>query len=317
MLEMRNISKNFEAVQALKNANLSLKKGEIRALLGSNGSGKSTLVKVLSGLVAPSGGEIYFDGQPVPIRNAKEARDLGIAVAYQDYSLIPKMSVLDNIMLSLAPCGRGGRIDEAGARETAQFYLNLLKIEVPLEAVVELLMPSTQSMIEIAKALALKPKILILDEATASLHSDEVDIVFEVLRKLKEEGTSVIVVTHRMNEIFRICDSCTILKSGETVAEGNIDQLDLDAIKKIVELELRGLYKRVEALGYQLQISDKAKEFVATKGYDVQFGARPLKRAIQNYIEDGVCERLLSGELQPGSMISVDKDSDKDELTFK
>lgn len=95
------------------------------------------------------------------------------------------------------------------------------------------------------------------------------------------------------------------------------DQLDLDAIKKIVELELRGLYKRVEALGYQLQISDKAKEFVATKGYDVQFGARPLKRAIQNYIEDGVCERLLSGELQPGSMISVDKDSDKDELTFK
>lgn len=230
LLEMRNISKNFEAVQALKNANLSLKKGEIRALLGSNGSGKSTLVKVLSGLVAPSGGEIYFDGQPVPIRNAKEARDLGIAVAYQDYSLIPKMSVLDNIMLSLAPCGRGGRIDEAGARETAQFYLNLLKIEVPLEAVVELLMPSTQSMIEIAKALALKPKILILDEATASLHSDEVDIVFEVLRKLKEEGTSVIVVTHRMNEIFRICDSCTILKSGETVAEGNIDQLDLDEI---------------------------------------------------------------------------------------
>ena len=95
------------------------------------------------------------------------------------------------------------------------------------------------------------------------------------------------------------------------------DQLDLDAIKKIVELELRGLYKRVEALGYQLQISDKAKEFVATKGYDVQFGARPLKRAIQNYIEDGVCERLLSGELQPGSMISVDKDSDKDGLTFK
>ena len=211
LLEMRNISKNFEAVQALKNANLSLKKGEIRALLGSNGSGKSTLVKVLGGLVAPSNGEIYFDGQPVPIRNAKEARDLGIAVAYQDYSLIPKMSVLDNIMLSLAPCGRGGRIDEAGARETAQFYLNLLKIEVPLEAVVELLMPSTQSMIEIAKALALKPKILILDEATASLHSDEVDIVFEVLRKLKEEGASVIVVTHRMNEIFRICDSCTIL----------------------------------------------------------------------------------------------------------
>ncbi len=230
MLEMRNISKNFDAVQALKNAHFKIERGEIRALLGSNGSGKSTLVKVLSGLVAPTSGEILIDGKPVQIKSAEDARRLGIAVAYQDYSLIPKMSVVDNILLSLAPCGKSGRIDEKKARREAEQYLKLLKIEVALDAMTELLMPSTQSMLEIAKAFALKPKLLILDEATASLHSDEVDILFEALKRLKAEGTSIIVVTHRMSEIFRICDSCTILKSGETVAEGSIDQLELDEI---------------------------------------------------------------------------------------
>lgn len=230
MLEMKNISKNFEAVQALNHANLKLGKGEIMALLGSNGSGKSTLVKVLSGLVNPTGGEIFIDEQAVSVRNSADARKLGIAVAYQDYSLIPKMSVRDNIMLSLSPCRKTGRIDEKKAGEIAEYYLNELKIEAAPDMPVELLMPSTQSMIEIAKALAMKPKILILDEATASLHADEVDIVFSVLKKYKAEGMSIIIVTHRMNEIFRICEKCTILKSGETVAEGNIKDLDLDEI---------------------------------------------------------------------------------------
>lgn len=230
MLEMRNISKNFEAVQALNHAHLKVEKGEIMALLGSNGSGKSTLVKVLSGLVNPTGGEIYIDGEAVQIKSSADARKHGIAVAYQDFSLIPKMSVIDNIMLTLSPCKKNGQIDEKKSREMAEYYLNELQIDVSPDAPVELLMPSTQSMIEIAKALAMKPRILILDEATASLHADEVEIVFSVLKKLKAEGTSIIIVTHRMSEIFRICDGCTILKSGETVAEGNVNQLDLDEI---------------------------------------------------------------------------------------
>lgn len=230
MLEMRNISKNFDAVQALSQASLKVKKGEIMALLGSNGSGKSTLVKVLSGLVNPSDGEILFEGRPVSIRNAADARRLGIAVAYQDSSLIPTMSVVDNILLGMEKQNKFKMIDRVKARETAECYLEKLKIEASPDALVQFLMPSTQSMIEIAKALAMKPKLLILDEATASLHSDEVDIVFEVLKELKQEGVSIIIVTHRMSEIFRICDRCTILKAGETVAEGNINEIDLNEI---------------------------------------------------------------------------------------
>lgn len=230
MLEMRNISKNFDAVQALSQARLKVEKGEIMALLGSNGSGKSTLVKVLSGLVNPSDGEILFEGRPVSIKNAADARKLGIAVAYQDSSLIPTMSVVDNILLGMEKQNKFKMIDRVKARETAEYYLDKLKIEASPDALVQFLMPSTQSMIEIAKALAMKPKLLILDEATASLHSDEVDTVFEVLKELKKEEVSIIIVTHRMSEIFRVCDRCTILKAGETAAEGNINEIDLNEI---------------------------------------------------------------------------------------
>ncbi len=230
MLEIRGINKNFDAVVALKEAHLSAKAGQIMALLGANGSGKSTLVKVLSGLVNPNSGEISIDNKPVTIRNAADSRRLGVAVAYQDLSLIPAMSAIDNIVLGMEPVGFARLIDKKSLRKKALTYFNMLKIECDPDALVQTLMPSTQSMIEIAKAIATEPKILILDEATASLHSDEVDIVFEVLAELKKKGVAIIIVSHRMGEIFRICDSCTILKSGETVAEGDLSGLNLDEI---------------------------------------------------------------------------------------
>ncbi len=230
LLEMKGISKNFDAVKALSGASLQVNSGEIMALLGSNGSGKSTLMKVLSGLVNPNEGTIVIDGKQVQIRSSADARRLGVAVAYQDLSLIPTMSIVDNITLGMEPKGKAGMVDAKKARALTQQYLDKLKIDVDPDALVQFLMPSTQSMVEIAKALAMQPKILVLDEATASLHSDEVDILFDTLQQLKQEGMAIIIVTHRMNEIFRVCDRCTILKGGETVASGAIKDMDLDEI---------------------------------------------------------------------------------------
>ncbi len=230
MFELRGITKTFDAVVALNNASLRVETGEIKALLGSNGSGKSTMVKVLSGLVNPNTGQVLFDGKEVQIKSAADARKLGIAVAYQDSSLIPALSVSDNIVLGLEPLNGLKTIDKKKARETAIEIMQKLKISCSPDALVQTLMPSTQSMIEIAKALALKPKVLVLDEATASLHHDEVDVLFELLKELKQTGMSIIIVTHRMGEIYRICDSCTILKGGETVAQGNISDMPLDDI---------------------------------------------------------------------------------------
>ncbi len=227
---MQGITKHFGAVKALEDASLTVKKGEVMALLGSNGSGKSTMVKVLSGLVSPTAGQVSIEGKGVNIKSAADSRSLGVAVAYQDLSLIPTMSVVDNIVLGMEPKGTAGMVDKKAARQKAEQYLERLKIDVDPEALVQFLMPSTQSMIEIAKAMASEPSILILDEATASLHSDEVDTLFEVLAQLKEQGLAIIMVTHRMGEIFRICDRCTILRSGQMVAEGNISEMDLDDI---------------------------------------------------------------------------------------
>ncbi len=230
MFEMRGITKRFDAVVALGGASLQVEPGEIRALLGSNGSGKSTMVKVLSGLVKPNAGEIIFDGKPIEIRSASDSRKHGIAVAYQDLSLIPSMSVVDNVVLGLEPRGPLGVVNRKKARTEVEALLKRLKIDCAPNELVQNLPPSTQSMVEVAKALATKPKLLLLDEVTASLHADEVDTLFELLLDLKKDGLATIIVTHRMAEIYRICDNCTILKTGKTVAQGKMSEMDLDEV---------------------------------------------------------------------------------------
>ncbi|MBR0598380.1 sugar ABC transporter ATP-binding protein [Clostridiales bacterium BAD-6] len=230
MFKMHGITKRFDAVVALNEASFEVEPGEIRALLGSNGSGKSTLVKVLSGLVNPNAGKIEFDDMPVQIHNAQDSRKLGIAVAYQDLSLIQSMSVMDNIVLGMEPKGALGIINRKQAYVQAKEILARLKIDCRPEDLVQNLAPSLQSMIEVAKAISQKPRLLLLDEVTASLHHDEVDILFETLKELKKEGAAIVIVTHRMEEIFKICDNCTILKGGETVARGKMSEMDLNEI---------------------------------------------------------------------------------------
>ncbi len=230
MLEMRAIEKRFDAVVALKGARLSASPGEIRALLGSNGSGKSTMIKVLAGLVAPNGGEITLDGKAVTIESGVDSRRLGIATAFQDLSLIPTMSVTDNILLGNEPLRGGGIVDKKKAQQTIRELLNRFHIDCDPDAYVQTLPPSTQTMLEVAKAVSLHPRILLLDEVTAALHYDEIQVLFAIMRELKALGTSILYVTHRMQEVFEICDSATIMRSGETVKESPIAELNLDDI---------------------------------------------------------------------------------------
>ncbi|NLV59082.1 MAG: sugar ABC transporter ATP-binding protein [Clostridiales bacterium] len=230
MLEMRAIEKRFDAVVALNGAQLKSSAGEIRALLGSNGSGKSTMIKVLAGLVAPDRGKIFVDGQPVTILSGLDSKRLGIATAFQDLSLIPTMSVTDNILLGNEPLNSVGIVDTKQAQQTIRDLLDRFHIDCDPAAYVQTLPPSTQTMLEVAKAVSLHPRILLLDEVTAALHYDEIQVLFQILRELKAEGMSIIYVTHRMNEVFEICDSATIMRSGETVIDAPISELNLDDI---------------------------------------------------------------------------------------
>ena len=230
MFELRGIEKRFGAVVALNGASLSVQPGEIHALLGSNGSGKSTMIKVLAGLVNPNAGEVVFDGQPVTIHNGMDSRRLGIATAFQDLSLVPTMSVRDNIFLGNEPVNRFGVVDRKSSGQIISDLLARFRIECDPDAYVQTLPPSTQTMLEVAKAVYLKPRLLLLDEVTAALHYDEIDTLFAIMRELRDEGVAMVYVTHRMNEIFQICDVATIMRGGETVTSDRVSNLTLNDI---------------------------------------------------------------------------------------
>ena len=230
MFELRAIEKRFDAVVALNGAHLQVEPGEIRALLGSNGSGKSTMIKVLAGLVNPNSGEILIDGNQVEIHNGQDSRRLGIATAFQDLSLVPTMSVRDNILLGNEPCNKFGVVDKKAGDAIIDALLKRFHIDCDPNAYVQTLMPSVQTMLEVAKAVSLKPRLLLLDEVTAALHYDEIEVLFSVMRELKEEGVAMIYVTHRMNEVFQVCDTATIMRSGETITEGKMSDFTLDDI---------------------------------------------------------------------------------------
>ena len=230
MFEMREIEKRFDAVVALNKASLKALPGEVHALLGSNGSGKSTMIKILAGVYWSDGGEITIDGQSIHISSGISSRKHGIATAFQELSLIPTMSVIDNIMLGDELRGKFGRVDCKEARRKVQELLDRFEIECDLNAYVQTLMPSIQTMLEVAKAVLQKPRLLLLDEVTAPLHYDEIKVLFKIIRELKAEGMSIIYVTHRMNEVFEICDKVTVMRGGETVKEAPTSELDLDEI---------------------------------------------------------------------------------------
>jgi len=230
MFEMRDIEKRFDAVVALNKASLKTEPGEIRALLGSNGSGKSTMIKILAGVYDSDSGEILDEGKPINIQSGMSSKQLGIATAFQELSLIPSMSVIDNLVLGHEPVNKFGRVDRKAVRQQVQDLLDRFEIVCDLDAYVQTLMPSTQTMLEVAKAVSLNPRLLLLDEVTAPLHFDEAEVLFKIIRELKEEGMSILYVTHRMSEVFELCDHVSIMRGGETVKEAATSELDLNEI---------------------------------------------------------------------------------------
>lgn len=250
-LEMRDISKSFGGVQALSGVSLRVKKGEIHALLGENGAGKSTLMKILSGAYQKDSGEILIDGEKVKIDNPRESKNNGIAVIYQELMLAPDLTVAENIFIDNLANGSPFIYWKALRAETNKLLRSLGFDDINPNAICGELSVAYQQVVEICKNLSRNAKILVLDEPTSVLTFKETEHLFEILNHLKEQGISIIYISHRLEEIFRICDTITVLKDGtyvDTVKVKDVDKNDL--VKLMVGREMNDLFpKRMSQIG--------------------------------------------------------------------
>lgn len=214
LLMVGGINKRFGGVRALRDVNFEVRAGEVHALLGENGAGKSTLIKILSGVHAADSGAIEIAGNPVTFDSPARSREAGIAVVYQDLSLVESLSVADNLLLGREPRARFGFVRKRELMARAEAFLGELGIPLDTRATVGSLPFAYRQMTEIAKALMGEVRLLILDEPTSSLTSDEVRILFDAIGKATRRGVGVIYVTHRLNEVFEISQRVTVLRDG-------------------------------------------------------------------------------------------------------
>ncbi|HEU0335442.1 MAG TPA: sugar ABC transporter ATP-binding protein [Gaiellaceae bacterium] len=226
LLAATGLHKRFGGVHALRGADLEVAAAEVHALVGENGSGKSTLLKILSGQLRPDGGTVAFDGREGTFANPSEALRRGIATVTQETTLAPELSVAENIFLGHRLAKRVGLVDWRRTRRLARTALDRLGLHIDPATPVKRLRPDQQQLVEIARALSVDARAVILDEPTSSLTDDEVEALFAIVRRLREEGVATIFVSHRLNEIFALADRVTVLRDGRTVGEAAIGDLD-------------------------------------------------------------------------------------------
>ncbi len=231
LLQMIHISKSFPGVQALNDVSFDLQKGEVVGLVGENGAGKSTLMKILSGVYPPDEGEILIEGQPVQFSSPKDAAMAGVAIIYQELSLVPSMSVMENILMGREPRTRVKTIDWREMARVATDLMKQMEMEIDVRRPVEEFPVAIQQMIEIAKALSLNARVLIMDEPTSSLSEHETERLFDIVRRLKARGVGVVYISHKMEEIYQIADRITVLRDGAHV--GSAPRTELPAERMI------------------------------------------------------------------------------------
>ena len=216
---MQDICKSFSGVEVLHHVDFSLEKGEVHALLGSNGAGKSTLIKIISGIHSSSSGSITLDGKSIAFADPRDAQRHGISLVPQEFCLVPTLTAMQNVFLGRESV-KGGLLDEKTMRAEYEKICRDFGFDIPADEPVENLTAAQMQMIEIMKALSVDARIIIMDEPTTSLTNNEKAKLFEIIERLRDDGTTIIYISHILSEVFRLCDRATILRNGEIVGTG-------------------------------------------------------------------------------------------------
>ena len=246
IVSMNNISKSFPGVKALDHVKFELRSGEVMALLGENGAGKSTLMKILSGVYTRDEGTMEIFGKSYDDLTPKQAQEAGVAIIHQELNMCRHLTVTENMFLGREVKG-GLSLNNAKMRKEAKRVLDDLRIDISPDQIVGDLPVSKQQMVEIAKALSINARILIMDEPTSSLTAKEIDDLFRIIRKLRDEGRGIVYISHRLEELSHIVDRVTIMRDGQYITDGNFKDMDMDyIIKNMVGREIKEKFPRVE-----------------------------------------------------------------------
>ena len=224
ILRLRKINKSFPGVKALTDVDLTLKKGEVHALVGENGAGKSTLMKTISGAYKKDSGSIWFDGKEVEVTSPKQSELMGISIIYQALNLIERITVAENVFTGRYPL-KHGLVQWGKMTRDAQALFDEFDLKIDAKRLVRSLTMAQKQMVEIIKAVSINAKVIIMDEPTSSLSSKETESLFRIIRKLKANGVAVVFITHRLDEIFAVCDRMTVLRDGHYIGERDIQSI--------------------------------------------------------------------------------------------
>src|SRR6267142_1496863 len=290
VLEMRHIRKTFPGVVALDDVDFELRRGEVHILLGENGAGKSTLMKILSGAYQKSAGQIVFDGQEVEMKNPKHAQTLGINTIYQEFNLVPHLSAGDNIFLGREP-RRFGLIDQRSIFQQATRALKGLGLTLDPRQLINELKVAEQQMVEVAKALSLESRILIMDEPTAALTEHEIKELFATIRSLRDKGVSIVYISHRMEELFEIGDRVTVLRDGRSVGTYDVSGMTKsELIRLMVNRELTDLFPKEKAT--------RGPEVVRVEGLCTRSGLKDISFTLHKGEVLGIAGLLGAGRTE-------------------
>ncbi len=311
LLEARGITKQFPGTLALDNVQVELQAGEIHAVIGENGAGKSTLMKILSGVYTADAGQIFFQGQPVTLRSPQDAIALGIAIVHQELSVIPALTVAENIYPGRLPTNRLGMVRYGELFENARRDLARLNVAVDPRAEVSTLSVANQQLVEITKALSMQCKVLILDEPTSALTEHEAETLFALLRRLAADGVGILYISHKLSEIFALSDRITVLRDGRYIGTRiTAETSPEEVIRMMVGRELTDMYPEkgteqgeplLEVRNFRLPGQSQACSFTLYRGEVLGFagligsGRSELMRAIFGADEKESGEILLNG----------------------